>query len=175
MEVGWRRKRSVEFRGRNGGGTTRDGGRCAGPSPDAAAARFGDAREEASRKEPRRRRRRRHFPRRAVESRGGSTHRGDLLEVVLHARHGCFRRPRAPLEGWAGACLAVPRAGRRLSLSSTPFFRSAGSERRRTMCLYDCMDAQSSKRAQFVTYSYISSSLEIWEMWQNNKLTRTRR
>ena len=73
---------------------------------------------EASREEPRRRRRRRHFSRRAAESRGGSTHRGDLLEVILHARHGCFRLPRAPLEGWAGACLAVPDAGRRLSRSS---------------------------------------------------------
>ena len=82
----------------------------------------------------------------------------DPVPRVLH--NGPARRPRAPLEGWAGACLAVPRAGRRLSLSSTPFFRwqrEAADDG-----LYDCMDAQSSKRVQFVTYSYMISSLKIW-------------
>ena len=149
-----RRERSVAFAAEGTGGTTRDDRGAPDEEPDAAASRFADAsRRRRLREEPRRRRRRRHFSRRAAESRGGSTHRGDLLEVILHARHGCFRLPRAPLEGWAGACLAVPDAGRRLSRSSSDASFSLGwRERRRT-------------RARTTPYAHLVSRLRCDDFW----------
>ena len=135
-----RRKRSVIFRERSGGETMRDA-MCAEPMTRRLGCAFRRRPERRLRKkEPRRRRRRLHFSIRAAESRGGSTHRGDLLEVILHARHGCFCLPRAPLEGWAGACLAVPRARAVLHPSRRRRFslgwqREAADATGMTMCM----------------------------------------
>jgi hypothetical protein len=154
-----RRERSVAFAAEGTGGTTRDDRGAPDEEPDAAASRFADAsRRRRLREEPRRRRRRRHFSRRAAESRGGSTHRGDLLEVILHARHGCFRLPRAPLEGWAGACLAVPSAGRRLSRSSfrREFFARLAREA-----------ADSGENHSVCAFSLMNDNVTIFGIWQS--------